>query len=71
MPEQLESMNLQDGENILTFSDATNTLECSLFVWEHNVKVMISDIDGTITKSDVRGMIKPMMGKDWSHPGVC
>ena len=25
-------------------------------------KVVISDIDGTITKSDVRGMILPMIG---------
>ena len=31
---------------------------------------MISDIDGTITRSDVMGQIMPMIGKDWTHKGV-
>lgn len=31
---------------------------------------MVSDIDGTITKSDVLGQLMPMIGQDWSHPGV-
>lgn len=32
---------------------------------------MISDIDGTITRSDVLGHLMPFVGKDWSHKGVC
>ena len=28
-----------------------------------DVQVVISDIDGTITRSDVRGMILPMIGE--------
>lgn len=32
---------------------------------------MVSDIDGTITKSDVLGQFFPIIGKDWSHTGVC
>lgn len=31
---------------------------------------MISDIDGTITKSDVLGHILPIVGKDWAQSGV-
>jgi len=31
---------------------------------------VISDIDGTITKSDVLGHVLPFLGRDWSHPGV-
>jgi phosphatidate phosphatase LPIN len=31
---------------------------------------VISDIDGTITKSDVRGQLLPKFGKDWSQLGV-
>ena len=31
---------------------------------------MISDIDGTITKSDALGHILTFVGKDWSHAGV-
>lgn len=33
-------------------------------------KIVISDIDGTITKSDVLGHLLPAMGLDWSHPGI-
>ena len=31
---------------------------------------MISDIDGTITKSDLLGHLLPRVGFDWSHRGV-
>jgi phosphatidate phosphatase LPIN len=33
-------------------------------------KVVVSDVDGTITKSDVLGHLAPMVGKDWNHAGV-
>lgn len=33
-------------------------------------KFVISDIDGTITKSDVLGQIIPLVGGDWSHDGI-
>ena len=41
-----------------------------IFLWNYDVKIVISDIDGTITKSDVRGQIMPLFGKDWSQPGI-
>ena len=41
-----------------------------IFLWSYNDKVVISDIDGTITKSDVLGQILPVMGRDWSQTGV-
>jgi phosphatidate phosphatase LPIN len=31
---------------------------------------VISDVDGTITKSDIFGNVLPLMGRDWSHSGV-
>jgi phosphatidate phosphatase LPIN len=30
-------------------------LEANIFLWNKNSKIVISDIDGTITKSDVLG----------------
>ena len=33
-------------------------------------QVVISDIDGTITKSDVLGHILPIVGQDWAQSGV-
>ena len=31
---------------------------------------MISDVDGTVTKSDVLGHVLPRVGLDWSHTGI-
>ncbi len=33
-------------------------------------RVIISDIDGTITRSDVLGHILPYIGQDWAQVGV-
>ncbi|KAF9436119.1 hypothetical protein BGZ76_004770 [Entomortierella beljakovae] len=73
--EQLKSLNLKKGANTLTFS-VTSSYQgkaiCSakLFLWDHDFQVVISDIDGTITKSDALGHIFTMAGKDWTHTGV-
>jgi phosphatidate phosphatase LPIN len=39
-------------------------------LFNHNTKIVISDVDGTITKSDVLGHVLPRFGHDWSHPGI-
>ncbi|KAF9285691.1 hypothetical protein BGZ88_009445 [Linnemannia elongata] len=73
--DQLKSLNLKKGANTLTFS-VTSSYQgkaiCSakLFLWDHDYQVVISDIDGTITKSDALGHIFTMAGKDWTHTGV-
>jgi len=41
-----------------------------MYLWKHDVPIVISDIDGTITKSDALGHIFNAMGKDWTHIGV-
>lgn len=73
--QQIECLNLKDGMNEVEFSvttayQGTSRCKCYLFKWKHNDKVVISDIDGTITKSDVLGHILPMVGKDWAQMGV-
>ena len=35
-----------------------------------NCRLVISDVDGTITKSDLLGHVLPRVGFDWSHPGI-
>lgn len=42
----------------------------SIFLWEKNSKIVISDIDGTITISDVLGHLMPLVGKEWAHKGI-
>ena len=42
-----------------------------IFLWDYRTKIIISDVDGTITRSDVMGHVMPRFGHDWSHPGIC
>ncbi|NXW68061.1 LPIN3 phosphatase, partial [Hirundo rustica] len=73
--EQIGKLNLQDGPNEVAFSVTTQyqgtcRCEATIFLWNWNEKVVISDIDGTITKSDALGQILPQLGKDWTHRGI-
>merc|ERR1712241_1206769 len=72
---QIEELNLEEGMNEVQFSvttafQGTSVAKCHIFLWQHTDKLVISDIDGTITKSDVLGHILPVIGKDWAHSGV-
>ncbi|NXX38928.1 LPIN3 phosphatase, partial [Tricholaema leucomelas] len=73
--EQIERLNLQEGPNEVAFSVTTQyqgTCRCkaTIYLWNWDDKVVISDIDGTITRSDALGHILPHLGKDWTHPGI-
>jgi LNS2 (Lipin/Ned1/Smp2) len=51
----LKRMNLRMGENDLSYeyfisSTATDKINVKIFLYPHNAKIVISDIDGTITK---------------------
>ncbi|CAM8976928.1 unnamed protein product [Rhodiola kirilowii] len=73
--EQIASLNLKDGQNMVTFSFSTRVLgnqqvDAHIYLWKWNAKIVISDVDGTITKSDVLGQFMPLVGKDWTQSGV-
>lgn len=70
--DQLRSLNLKPGKNELSFGVNGGKAICTanLFFWKHNDPVVISDIDGTITKSDALGHMFTLIGKDWTHAGV-
>ncbi|XP_047095228.1 phosphatidate phosphatase PAH1 [Lolium rigidum] len=73
--EQVASLNLKEGQNIITFSFSTRVfgkqqVEAHIYVWKWNAKIVISDVDGTITRSDVLGQVMPLVGRDWSQSGV-
>ncbi|KAJ1833417.1 lipin Ned1 [Coemansia sp. RSA 2711] len=70
--EQLRSLNLQRGANDVKFLVASNNAYCEarIFLYKHDTQIVISDIDGTITKSDALGHLFNMVGKDWTHHGV-
>jgi phosphatidate phosphatase LPIN len=41
-----------------------------MYLWRYDVPIVVSDIDGTITKSDALGHVLNMIGRDWTHIGV-
>lgn len=70
--EQLLSMKLNYGQNKLKFklTSGTSQIVSDLYLWKSTTPIVISDIDGTITKSDALGHVLSMIGRDWTHPGV-
>ncbi|XP_046517814.1 phosphatidate phosphatase LPIN1 [Equus quagga] len=70
-----KSLKLKNGPNDVVFSVTTQyqgTCRCegTIYLWNWDDKVIISDIDGTITRSDTLGHILPTLGKDWTHQGI-
>ncbi|KAM4771208.1 phosphatidate phosphatase LPIN1 [Rhinophrynus dorsalis] len=73
--DQLKSLRLKNGPNDVVFSVTTQyqgTCRCegTIYLWNWDDKIIISDIDGTITRSDTLGHILPTLGKDWTHQGI-
>lgn len=68
--EQLESLNLKSGPNTMSFTVNRATCTATIYRWKYDVPIVISDIDGTITKSDALGHVLNMIGRDWTHLGV-
>merc|ERR1712156_997678 len=73
--DKLSELNLTPGSNEAEFSvttafQGTTRCKCHIYLWHHSDKVVISDIDGTITKSDVLGHLLPVIGRDWAQSGV-
>ena len=75
LPEQLQLLPLVEGRNEITYTCRSSlwglqSERAFIFLYPYNSKLVISDIDGTITKSDVLGQILPHIGRDWSQSGI-
>ncbi|KAK7022848.1 Lipin-3 [Halocaridina rubra] len=73
--DQIAKLNLREGSNEALFSvttayQGTTRCKCHIFLWNYDANIVVSDIDGTITKSDVLGHLLPILGKDWAQSGV-
>lgn len=68
----LDEMHLVPGPNkaVYRLSGTPIFLTCTIYLWNETDKIVISDIDGTVTKSDLVGYIYGAMGKDWTHHGI-
>ncbi|KAF3836355.1 hypothetical protein F7725_028913 [Dissostichus mawsoni] len=73
--DQIASLKLREGPNDVTFSITTQyqgTCRCegTIYLWNWDDKVIISDIDGTSPNQTCFGHILPQLGKDWTHQGI-
>lgn len=73
--EQLQLLGARYGHNTVTFSvelapGRCRSVACSLYLLDSDDKIVVSDIDGTITKSDALGHLFSALGRDWSQSGV-
>lgn len=73
-PEILKRLPLIAGANRLRFvhRETMTVVECNLWLWSYTDRIMVVDIDGTITRSDVRGYIETvyMQTYRYCHRGV-
>ena len=72
-----DGVPLLKGKNQLQFLFIGNfgkeyTIDSRLFFFpfQKNFRVIVSDIDGTITRSDLLGHLMPIIGQDWTHDGI-
>lgn len=72
---ELSALPLRPGDNDVRFVvrstlQGIQEVSAKLFLWHADDRVVISDVDGTITRSDLLGHLLPRVGRDWSHSGV-
>jgi phosphatidate phosphatase LPIN len=48
--DQLKTLNLKPGANDVTFTVNKATCPATMYLWSNKTPIVISDIDGTITK---------------------
>lgn len=72
---QIVKMNLLPGKNNVTFNvtsmvQGKQELSAEIYLWNYDDKIIVSDLDGTITRTDLLGQIITLFGKDWAHKKI-
>ena len=63
----LEKFELKEGVNDIQYIVDGYTISSNIYLWNYTDKIVISDFDGTITRSDVIGQLVVYLGIDWTH----
>ena len=63
----LEKFELKEGTNEIQYIVDGYTINSNIYLWNYSDKIVISDFDGTVTRSDVIGQIGVYFGLDWTH----
>ena len=67
-----QELNLQPGHNPGRYvcQELGEVVHFSVFLWAEEEELVLTDIDGTITESDVRGHVASFLGLASYHAGV-
>lgn len=70
--EEMQEITINEGTNdaILVVEDLDIQLKFKIHVYTQNDRLVITDIDGTITTSDIKGFLVGNVGVDVHHEGV-
>ena len=63
----IEKFDLKEGMNEIQYIVDGFTINSNIYLWNYSDKIVISDFDGTVTRSDVIGQIGVYFGLDWTH----
>lgn len=71
-PQDAVLLKLNSEWHTIRYLRVLNNEESSanLYKWHYLDKVVITDVDGTITKSDLRGHLYTKLGYDYTHDGI-
>jgi phosphatidate phosphatase PAH1 len=66
---EIRKLGLAFGMNKVTYSLEEISIDAEIYLYADSDKLVVSDVDGTATKSDIGGHIHNFMMKDFMHPG--
>lgn len=69
----LKSWPLHDGENDISFTadaDERCVVHCKAYLLYEDSKLIISDVDGTVTKEDVMGHVMYALHQDYTQKDI-
>lgn len=65
----IRKLHLLFGVNKAAFSLGEHKIETQIYLYASNDKLVVSDVDGTVTKNDIGGHVHNFIEKDYLHEG--
>lgn len=65
--EVLALFGLTEGKNEIIFKHHNSVLNAEVYLYDSTDKLIVSDFDGTLTKSDIKGLYSNLKQVDYLH----
>lgn len=67
--EDLRKLHLSFGKNLIEYKMEEMVLAAEVYLYTDQDKLLISDVDGTLTRNDLGGLYSNYMGANYLHDG--